>query len=86
VLLHTLARYSEALGFFELSLRDFGDDPRTTLNLALSLYHLQRLPEALAWLDRTLALDPSNEIAVKMRPSVADELAALPERDAQPLP
>jgi hypothetical protein len=76
VLSFTLERYADALEFFELSRRQFGDDPRTTLNLALSLYRLQRLPEALAWLDRTLELDPANEIALEMRPSVANELAA----------
>jgi hypothetical protein len=71
----TLERYADALEFFEVSLRQFGDDPRTTLNLALCLYHLQRLPEALTWLDRTLELDPAHEVALNMRPSVADELA-----------
>jgi tetratricopeptide (TPR) repeat protein len=76
VLSFTLERYADALEFFELSRRQFGDDPRTTLNLALSLYRLQRLPEAMAWLDRTLELDPANEIALEMRPSVANELAA----------
>ncbi len=76
VLLYALEHYAEAVGFFELSLRDFGEDPRTTLNLALSLYRLQRLPETLSWLDRTLALDPTNETAQQMRPSVAAELAA----------
>ncbi len=76
MLLFTLERYADALEFFELSLRQSGDDPRTTLNLALTLYRLQRLPETVAWLDRTLELDPANEIALEMRPSVAAELAS----------
>jgi hypothetical protein len=75
VLLHTLERYPAALEFFERSVRQFGEDPRTTLNMALTLYRLQRLPETLQWLDRTLALDPANEYAQSMRPSVAAELA-----------
>ncbi len=75
VLSYTLERYADALEFFDRSLRQFGDDPRTTLNLALSMYRLQRLPETLSWLDRTLELDPANEIALQMRPSVAAELA-----------
>jgi tetratricopeptide (TPR) repeat protein len=75
-LLYTLERYPEALGFFERSLEQFGEDPRTTLNIALTLYHMQRLSESLVWLDRTLALDPSNELAREMRPSVAAELDA----------
>jgi tetratricopeptide (TPR) repeat protein len=73
-LLYALERYAEALEFFELSLRQFGENSRTTLSLALCLHRLQRLPEALAWLDRTLALDPTNETAVQMRPHVAAEL------------
>jgi hypothetical protein len=77
VLLHALERYAEALEFFERSLQDFGEDPRTTLNMALTLYRLNRLPETLNWLDRTLALDPSNEYAGAMRPSVAAELSGL---------
>jgi len=76
MLLFTLERYADALEFFELALRQSGDDPRTTLNLALTLYRLQRLPETVAWLDRTLELDPANEIALEMRPSVAAELAS----------
>jgi tetratricopeptide (TPR) repeat protein len=76
VLSFALEHHADALEFFEVSLRQFGDDPRTTLNLALSLYHLQRLPETLSWLDRTLELDPANEIALEMRPSVAAELAS----------
>jgi hypothetical protein len=75
VLLYTLERYPEALDFFVISLRDFGEDPRTTLNMALTLYRLRRLPETLLWLDRTLALDAANELAGNMRPSVAAELA-----------
>ena len=63
------ARRTIQLEFFELSLRQFGENSRTTLSLALCLDRLQRLPEALAWLDRTLALDPTNETAVHMRPS-----------------
>ncbi len=75
VLLYTLERYPEALDFFVLSLKHFGEDPRTTLNMALTLYRLGRLPETLVWLDRTLVLDAENELAGSMRPSVAAELA-----------
>jgi hypothetical protein len=75
VLSFTLERYADALEFFDWSLRQFGDNPRTTLNLALCLYRLQRLAESLAWLDRTLELDPANEIALEMRPSIAAEVA-----------
>jgi hypothetical protein len=75
VLLHALELYPEALEFFERSLEEFGEDPRTTLNMALTLYRLNRLPETLNWLDRTLALDPTNEYAGAMRPSVAAEIA-----------
>jgi hypothetical protein len=75
-LLYTLGQFPEALAFFERSLEQFGEDPRTTLNIALTLYRMQRLSESLVWFDRTLALDASNERAIEMRPSVAAELAA----------
>jgi hypothetical protein len=73
VLLYSLERYAEALEFFEVSLRDFGADPRTTLNLAMTTYRLGRRAETLQWLDRTLELDPDNELAQGMRPDVAAE-------------
>jgi len=76
VLLYRLEQYADSLEFFELSLRFFGEDPRTVLNKALTLYHLQRWDESLEWLDRTLELDPENELAQKMRPDVAADLAA----------
>jgi tetratricopeptide (TPR) repeat protein len=75
-LLYTLEHHTEALEFFEISLRDFGEDPRTTVNLGLTLYRLGRLAESLHWLDRTLALDPDHELAARMRPDVAAELGA----------
>jgi len=74
VLSFNLACHADALEFFEVSLREYGDHPRTTLNVALCLYHLRRLPQTLSMLDRTLELDPANEIALEMRPSVAAEL------------
>jgi hypothetical protein len=74
VLLYSLERYPEALEFFDLSLRDFGADPRTTLNLAMTTYRLGRRTETLEWLDRTLELDPDNELAQGMRPDVAAEI------------
>jgi tetratricopeptide (TPR) repeat protein len=74
VLLYALERYPEALEFFERSLHDFGEDPRTTLNLAMTNYRLNRRAESLRWLDRTLELDRDNELAQAMRPDVAAEL------------
>ena len=58
---------------------------RVVFLLELSLYRLQRLPEALSWLDRTLELDPANDIALSMRPSVAAELASPGANDPQTL-
>jgi hypothetical protein len=75
-LLYTLERYPEALEFFEISLRDFGEDPRTTINLALTHYRLGHLQESLQWVDRTLALDPDHEMARNMRPDILADLAA----------
>jgi hypothetical protein len=40
------------------------------------LYRLGRRAETLEWLDRTLRLDPDNELARAMRPDVAAELSA----------
>jgi hypothetical protein len=76
VLLYAIERYDEALAFFERSLREFGEDPRTTLNLAMTSYRLGRLAETLQWVDRTLELDPDNEMAQGMRPDIAAELNA----------
>jgi tetratricopeptide (TPR) repeat protein len=80
-ILYTLEQYAEALDFFQISLRDFGDDPRTTVNLALTLYRLGRLGECLEWLDRTLVLDPEHELALRMRPDVAAELQTIHSND-----
>jgi tetratricopeptide (TPR) repeat protein len=74
-LLYTLEHYSEALEFFEISLRDFGEDPRTTINLALTCYRLGHLQESLHWVERTLALDPDHELARNMRPDILADLA-----------
>jgi hypothetical protein len=74
-LLYTLEHYAEALEFFEMSLRDFGEDPRTTINLALTHYRLGHLQESLQWVERTLALDPEHEMALKMRPDIVADLA-----------
>jgi tetratricopeptide (TPR) repeat protein len=76
VLLYTLEHYEEALEFFERSLLEFGEDPRTTLNLAMTSYRLERREATLRWLDRTLELDPAHEVARSMREDVASELAA----------
>ena len=69
VLLYAIERYDEALTFFEHSLHDFGEDPRTTLNLAMTSYRLGRLAETLQWVDRTLELDPDNEMARACAPT-----------------
>jgi tetratricopeptide (TPR) repeat protein len=74
-LLYTLERYAEAMEFFDISLRDFGEDPRTTMNLALTHYRLGHLSESLRWIDRTLALDPEHEMALNMRPDIVADLA-----------
>jgi hypothetical protein len=75
VLLYELDHHQQAQQFFERSLHDFGEDPRTTLNLALTLHRQNRLPDALHWLDRTLALDPTNATAQDLRQALAAELA-----------
>jgi tetratricopeptide (TPR) repeat protein len=77
-LLYTLEQYAEALEFFQVSLRDFGEDPRTTINLALTHYRLGHLQDSLQWVERTLALDPDHEIAQKMRPDILADLAQQP--------
>jgi tetratricopeptide (TPR) repeat protein len=74
-LMYAIERYETALDFFDRSLHDFGQDPRTTLNLAMTTYRLGRRVETLRWLDRTLELDPDNELARSMRTDVAAELA-----------
>jgi tetratricopeptide (TPR) repeat protein len=72
VLLYALGHYAEALEFFERSLSEFGEDPRTTLNLAMTTYRLDRREDTLRWLDRTLELDPNHELAQHMREDIVN--------------
>jgi tetratricopeptide (TPR) repeat protein len=67
VLLYTIGDCARALEFFLQSLELVRMDPRTTFNVALCLNRLERPAEAIAWLDRTLELDPSSEKAKDMR-------------------
>jgi hypothetical protein len=67
VLLYTMGDYARALEYFLRSLELVRMDARTTLNVALCMNRLQRTPEAIEWLDRTLELDPSSEKAREMR-------------------
>jgi hypothetical protein len=67
VLLYTIGDCARALEFFLQSLELVRMDPRTTFNVALCLNRLERQAEAIAWLDRTLELDPSSEKAKDMR-------------------
>jgi hypothetical protein len=53
------------------------------MNLALCLYRLGRLPDALTWLDRTLELDPTSETATEMRQDVAKAIASSGESTAE---
>ena len=70
VLLYTIGEAAAALEYFQRSLELFGEDPRTTFNVALCLYRMEHLSEALEWIDRTLALDPTAEQAAEMRDSI----------------
>jgi tetratricopeptide (TPR) repeat protein len=72
VLLYTIGDYAEALEYFQRSLELFGEDPKTTFNIALCLHRLKRMPEVVEWLDRTLQLDPNSEQAAAMRASVME--------------
>jgi hypothetical protein len=66
VLLYTLGDYAQALEYFLRSLELVGVDARTTFNIALCLNRLERTPEAIDWLKRTLELDPESEKAAAM--------------------
>lgn len=70
VLLYTIGELASALDYFLHSLALFGEDARTTFNIALCLCRLDRAPEALEWLDRTLALDPTAEQAQELRATI----------------
>ncbi|MBV9581701.1 MAG: tetratricopeptide repeat protein, partial [Chloroflexi bacterium] len=70
VLLYTIGDYAEALEYFLRSLELVGMDARTTFNVALCLNRLERPAEAIAWLERTLELDPSHAQAPAMLTSL----------------
>jgi tetratricopeptide (TPR) repeat protein len=72
VLLYTIGEYSPALEYFLRSLELFGADARTTFNVALCQYRLERPAEALHWIDRTLELDPHADQAREMRASIME--------------
>jgi hypothetical protein len=63
--------WSEAVGFFEGSLRWYGRDPGTLFNLAMCHYRLGQRAEALARLDEVLALEPALEPALALRAHLA---------------
>jgi tetratricopeptide (TPR) repeat protein len=63
VLLYSIGEAASAMEYFLQSLSLFGEDARSTFNIALCLYRLERPSEALEWTDRTLALDPTAEEA-----------------------
>jgi tetratricopeptide (TPR) repeat protein len=72
-LLFRMEDYPRALDYFHRSLQLVGTDANTTFNIALCLYRLGRLAEAVEWLDRTLAFDPANEPALEMRAALVEE-------------
>lgn len=75
VLLYTIGEPAAAIEYFHYSLDLFGVDARTTFNIALCLYRLERLAEALEWVDRTLELDPDAEQASEMRATLSQSLS-----------
>ncbi len=70
VLLYTIGDVAPALEYFLQSMEIVGPDPRTTFNIALCLWRLDRIAEAVTWLDRTLELDPNSAQAEELRASL----------------
>ncbi len=74
VLLYTIGEAAAALEYFQHSLELFGVDARTTFNIALCLFRLERTREALEWVERTLELDPRAEQANELRATITAAL------------
>ena len=68
-------RYEEALALYRTMIEIDPDNALTHSNLGAALYHLGRLQEALASIERSLALDPDLEIALIGRQQVRRALA-----------
>ncbi len=74
VVLYTIGEPAAALEYFQHSLELFAVDARTTFNIARCLYRLDRLTEALEWVNRTLELDPNAEQAAELRATLTATL------------
>lgn len=73
-LMAAMRRHSEALELFRRSLDVYGEHPLTLFNLAINLYRLGQLPQALQALDRALLLDPEHSPARDWRLLIAGEM------------
>jgi tetratricopeptide (TPR) repeat protein len=70
-----LERPMDALRCYQTSLRLFGDHEATFMNAGLALYRLQQRKEALAMMERALAIKPSYASARDWRNRIQSELA-----------
>jgi tetratricopeptide (TPR) repeat protein len=70
-----LERPMDALRAYQASLRLFGDHEATYVNAGLALYRLQQRKEALAMMERALAIKPSYGNARNWRNRIQAEIA-----------
>lgn len=77
LLLYEMAYYTQALDYFERSLRLYGPNPGTSLNRSLCYYNLSQFDAALLCVDDSLVLRPDFEIAQSIRQTILDEMGKI---------
>jgi tetratricopeptide (TPR) repeat protein len=66
LLLYQLDFYEAALGYFKLSLEEYGESATVYYNLGLCYYLLKRNKDSLLYLDMCLKLDPGHDGALSI--------------------
>ena len=84
--MQALQRPAEAIDWYERSLGLFGDHHATHTNIGMCLYHVGRLPEALAAFERALGCHAGHGPARDWRVRVSAELAAAATNDGVVVP
>lgn len=74
MLLYGMQYYTEALDYFQRSLRLYGSDPSTFYNMGMCHYSLRQLDAALECINQTLELDSTFEAAKAMRIKLHSEI------------
>lgn len=74
VLLFGLKYYTEALEFYKLSIQFCGSDVSTLVNMSHCYFNLRQLEAALLYINQALELEPTLELAKRMRTKIQVEI------------